>query len=593
MNSFETYRSEKSILENINQLMRGSDLLVQTLEKIGIRQVFGIPGGAVGSIFNSLSQSRLITTTLCQHEGGAAYMALGRSLGTISKGEMGLCFATSGPGITNLISGVAAAYEERVPIFVLTGNVSTQLIGRGAAQDAFVSGINAVKMLEPVTWQSITVTDALKIPEMVQTLYRGALESGLPVHLNVPLNVASDLVSSRNLSQKSAQDSALVIQTTSSESNAKVKAAVRAFFLSPRPVIFAGNGIKVSGYKIDLRKFVETTSIPIIQTSHAKGTFPEDHPLYRGCFGFAAQDQSRKFLEQWQPTAILYLGTRLGETATLGWSPLLAAPPLRIHVDRDDRQLNKVTPVDYALKMDLGDFFREALKMWGELNLKNVRELGNISDLDANLETDHTARLTGPVHPGEFLECLDLCLPDNAMLFSDIGSSMAWAIHHLTIREGQDFYVPMGLGAMGSGLCGAIGAKSAMLKRPVVCISGDGSVMMHGSELLTAFNAGLGIKLFVLNDGGFGIVEHGQKLVGFSGDISVRYRRAVDFVQFAAALGVNGFSIRSLGDLFALPLDELLTSEEPIVFDIQADPRPLPPISSRTRVLGMSEKRSV
>lgn len=586
-----TFRPEAPIVESSNQLkplLRQpveiyADKIVATLEDLGIRTAFGIPGGAVCTIFNSLSRSRIIKTLLAQQECGAAYMALGRSLISQSQ-EMGLCFGTSGPGITNLITGVAAAFEERVPIFVLTGNVASTLRGRGAAQDAFDTGIDAVRMFDPITARSITVLDPEDLVPLIRELYELAIRTKLPVHLNVPVDLASRRVSSPELPPQkitvSSKDSDLL----------EITRAAAAFVNSERPLIFAGHGVKTSGNGKLLRRTVESIEVPIVVTSHAKGVIAEDHPNYFGTFGFAAPKESTRFIEEYQPTSILFLGTRLGEPSSAGWSSLLSAPETRIHVDLDETQLNRIYKVTHPVCADIGEFL-EALLGAPRAATAQSEELERHRQArrDRRPRTDEVPLLAGPANPVSLMSVLDLWLPDDAVLFSDIGNTMAWIIHHLQIREGQEFYLPLGLGSMGSGICAAIGAKTAVPDRPVICLTGDCSALMHGTELFTAMNAGLPVKLLVLNDGGHGMVDHGHRILGLK-DAQVRFRQPVDFVKFGQALGVRSYGASSLSEFMKLPLDEIFTSPEPVLIDVRVDPEHTPPILARTRVLGQSDR---
>lgn len=195
-----------------------------------------------------------------------------------------------------------------------------------------------------------------------------------------------------------------------------------------------------------------------------------------------------------------------------------------------------------------------------------------------------------PTHPVALIQALDFWLPDNVVLFSDIGNTMAWVLHHLRIREGQNFYLPLGFGAMGSGLCGAIGAKSANPDRPVICLTGDCTALMHGTELFTALNAGLAIKIIVLNDGGHGMVDHGNRIIGFP-DGNVRFEQPVDFKRFAESLGVCGYYAANLHEFLRLPLEEIFASPNAALIDIQVDRSVVPPIQSRSRVLGQADKK--
>lgn len=191
----ETLRLTKAVV--LDRPKVKADIVVETLANLGVKAAFGIPGGAFYALFDALTRAPSIEVILAQHEGAAAYMAMGRSMAAKGR-EVGLCFATSGPGMTNLITGVASAYEERVPLFVLTGNVSTKNIGKGAVQDGFSSGINSLEMFHPITVRSQSVTDETDLIQTVTQLYNFSLEEKKPVHLNLPINISIQKVDTQN-----------------------------------------------------------------------------------------------------------------------------------------------------------------------------------------------------------------------------------------------------------------------------------------------------------------------------------------------------------------------------------------------------------
>lgn len=366
--------------------------------------------------------------------------------------------------------------------------------------------------------------------------------------------------------------------------------AIRALLHSPRPVFFCGNGVKTSKAQQLLLETAEALAIPVIATSHAKGCFPEDHSLYFGTFGFASTDRSRLCMEQYQPTAIVYLGSRMGETSTLGWSPLLSQPELKIHVDWDASQLNKNYPVTFALDTDLRDFLRSLTSLAHEEEcLRLTRERKSSLATFERVDSDAPWKLQGPIHPRDLVLALNKHLPNNAVLFSDIGNSMAWCLHHLVVRSGQEFVVPIGLGAMGSALCMSVGAKTNLPSRPVVCLTGDCAALMHAGEIFSSGNLGAPVKFLVLNDGGHGMVEHGHKLLGIP-NVNARFQRGVDFRMLANAFGLQSYEAASLEDFLTLPLAEIFTSDENVLIDVKIDGNAIPPILARARVLGMMER---
>ena len=565
-----------------------AEALIDALCALGYRTAFGIPGGGIASIFAALGGR--LRVVLSQHEGAAAYMALGQSLATAGR-EVGLCFATSGPGITNLITGVAAAWEEQVPLFVLTGNVSTDLIGKGAAQDAYPGGLDAVAMLRFVTARSVTAMTADRIVPLAAELHHLALRARRPVHLNVPVNLASlPPVATETIADTLAGAAAHErwLQARSWDA-AAVDRAIEALAAAERPLILAGHGFKTSGLGLALAAALTAIGVPALVTSHAKGILPDDHPMLMGTFGFAAPESSAASLEAYRPDVLLFLGTDLGETSTAGWSTLLAAPRMKIHVDWDEERFNRVYRVELPVRAELGGFLARLVARWTAH--KSVSKRGRAAWTRATVEDRSVGRQTrgAGLHPAEVMGALAERLPDDALVFADIGNTMAWVLRHLPVRGRQELFIPMALGPMGSGLGAAIGAQAARPDRPVIALTGDCAMMMHGCELLTAVTAGLPVKTFVLNDGGHGMVEHGLALLGMPAQ-GLRFRGRVDFLAFAAALGVRALRFDDPAALAAFDWQAEWRNPEPLLVDLIVDPAVVPPILSRTRVLGLTEK---
>ena len=281
-----------------------------------------------------------------------------------------------------------------------------------------------------------------------------------------------------------------------------------------------------------------------------------------GTFGFAAPEASTEALEAYAPDVLAFLGTDLGETSTAGWSPLLAKPPLKIHVDHDATQFHRVYWVELPVHADLALF------------LARLRETPPSRER-APIARPPTRRPRTPnnaagVHPAELISVLSDVLPDDALVFCDIGNGMAWTLNGLPVRRRQELYIPMALGPMGSGLCAAIGAQHARPDRTVAVLVGDCAMTMHGTELLTAVGAGLPVKVIVLNDGGHGMVEHGLNLLGMPTS-GLRLRRPVDFVAFGQSLGVEAKRVDTVADLRTLDWPRLWASGEPMLVEVMID----------------------
>jgi acetolactate synthase-1/2/3 large subunit len=327
-------------------------------------------------------------------------------------------------------------------------------------------------------------------------------------------------------------------------------------------------------------------------TSHGKGILPDDHPLLMGTFGFAAPESSMARLEAYRPDLLLFLGTDLGETSTAGWSPLLAKPQVKIHVDWDEERFNRVYRVELPVRAEIGAFLARLVERWPPKPPRPAWRAAPAAEErpdDLPLPSLPPASVPGLLHPVELMTALADSLPDDALVFADIGNAMAWAIRHLPLRGRQELFVPMALGPMGSGLGAAIGAQASRPDRPVIALTGDCAMMMHGTEMLTALGAGLPVKTFVLNDGGHGMVEHGLTLLGMPAE-GLRFRRRVDFLAFAQALGVRAVRFDNRAALAAFDWRAEWRNPEPLLVELIVDPTAVPPILSRTRVLGLTEK---
>ena len=564
-----------------------ADALIDALHTLGYRTAFGIPGGGIASIFAALGGR--LRVVLSQHEGGAAYMALGQSLATAGR-EVGLCFGTSGPGITNLITGVAAAWEEQVPLFVLTGNVSTELIGKGAAQEAYPGGLDAVAMLRLVTARSVTAMTAEQIVPLAAELHHLALRARRPVHLNVPVNLASLPFAGSETSGDALAGTRAAHERWSDARSWDTDAmdtAIRSLAAAERPLILAGHGVKTSGLGATLAAALTAVGIPALVTSHGKGILPDDHPLLMGTFGFAAPESTMARLEAYRPDVLLFLGTDLGETSTAGWSPLLAKPRVKIHVDWDEERFHRVYRVELPVRAEIGSFLARLVGRWP--SPKPARSAWSSPPASDEGPATAPVSVTGLLHPVELMGALGNSLPDDALVFADIGNAMAWAIRHLPLRGRQELFVPMALGPMGSGLGAAIGAQASRPDRPVIALTGDCAMTMHGTEMLTALGAGLPVKTFVFNDGGHGMVEHGLTLLGMPAE-GLRFRRRVDFLAFAQALGVRAVRFDDPAALAGFDWGAEWRTPEPLLVELIVDPTVVPPILSRTRVLGLTER---
>lgn len=356
---------------------------------------------------------------------------------------------------------------------------------------------------------------------------------------------------------------------------------------SKRPLVFAGNGIKSSGLTSELSDFCEKFKIPCLLTSHAMGTLPYDFPWLMGVYGLASRAEVTSRFLAYNPDVLIVLGTKLGEVSTRGWSPILSEVPFKIHIDKNPAVFKQTYQTDLEIELDLKDFFSI---------FKNLTSAQSENLIFEKCKTDHPriqvthSRSKDLLHPGTAVQLLNEITLTNTLFFSDIGACMAWCLKELEIKTGQNFYVPIGLGAMGSGVAGSIGAKLANEKRPVVCLTGDASFLMHGNEIFTLSQIRKNVIYFVFNDGGHGLVYHGMKTLGFNPG-GVRFNPQPDLIQFAESLGGIGLSVSSAEELLSLNLATLSQHPGAVVIDMKIDPSIEAPIMERNRILGFDENK--
>lgn len=413
-----------------------SDQLVDFLVQSGVDAAFGLPGGPVAPFFNALERSPDIRLVMTQHEGAASHMAMGYARGS---GKLGFCFATSGPGFSNLLTGVYSAFEENIPLFVLTGNVSSALKGKRAAQDSFETGVSAEETLNNFTVLSETLHHPDELADKISRLVNTAIQERKPVHLNLPVDL------SRAPAAQGFQLQLAAEQVTPLEE--KDLQSCLDFLACERPLVFLGNGIKASRLEARMSEVLEQLQVPVLVTTHGKGALAVEHPCFRGEFGFAANSLGKDFLESYQPDGILFLGTQLGELASLGWSKLLAQPGVRIHVDRNPKVLNSIYEMTHTVASSIENYLDALVSTERKGVRAPLESVGSPNDEEGDYKRSETA-----IHPRSLMRKLDASLMADDVLVSDIGNSMAWIIHHLPARKGRQFFIPIGLGAMGSGI---------------------------------------------------------------------------------------------------------------------------------------------
>ncbi|MBU2575041.1 MAG: thiamine pyrophosphate-binding protein [Elusimicrobia bacterium] len=557
-------------------------LLVEYLKGEGVEYVFGIPGGALINFYEAMFDEGGITPVLAKHEGGAAFMADGYAR---ASGKLGVCCATTGPGATNLITGVACAYADSIPMLVLTGQVSTASFGKGAFQESTCHGVDIVSMFKAVTKSSVMIPSAEKTGDILRASFRTALSGRKgPVHVNFPMDFMKKTVKSGIIPFSKYR------VTASQFDRGAVKKASLALMRAKTPAILAGNGVNLSGAHEELRKLAERLNIPVATSPKAKGAFPEEHILSLGVFGFGASLHAEKYLLAGEVDTLLVIGTSMGESATCGWDPGLASGKTLIQVDVDPEEIGKNYPVDYGIAGDARVALRElnfqlerdlrATPGREETTPRGVKEFKKNNPRRINPEKMDSEEI--PLKPQRVMKELQESVPADATLFVDAGTSVFWAFHYFSSNTPGNFFVNTGLFSMGHGTAACIGGKLARPGKPVVALVGDASFAMNGMEVHTAVEWNLPIIWVVLNNGGYGMIYHGERMLFGDKFTTSIYGKRLNIAEIAKGLGALSFHAKKPGEVKEYVL-EAIKSGRPSVIEADVDLYEAPPMGNRMK----------
>ncbi|MCX6694119.1 MAG: thiamine pyrophosphate-binding protein [Methanomicrobiales archaeon] len=554
-----------------------ADLIFQYLDVLGVEYIFGVPGMTLEPFLGACRKNGKVIPVLTKHEEGAAFMADGYAR---VHGTMGACFGTSGPGVTNLISGIANSYVDEVPVIVFTGQIPTFTNRKGTLQDSTRKGINSVQLFDPVCKSSVIITSKYT----AQYDIRQALEYALsgkrgPVHLSIPKDIQAAEV------EVEMKPSAFTPPVAEYFDRRLVINAAEELVRAVSPVILIGSGAVASGASEEIKDLAEMVKIPVATTPKAKGAFPEDHPLALGVLGLGGSPLAEAYIKSDMVDLLLVVGASLNQATTLSWDPKIAPSRCLIHINIDPTEIGVNYHADIPL---VGD----ARTIVNEISFRVLRFLGDQETVASDRE-EQIAAMRGsvgtciapekmmsnavPLKPQRLIRDLEEALPDDAILFTDVGSHLIWAIHYLNVKKPGSFIAPFGLLTMGYATAAAIGGKLAAKERPVVALVGDGCFQMNGMEVATAVNYNVPVVWVIMNNGRLGLI-HALQRYTFGDDTILTKFSQVDFARIAEGLGAVGVRVTCPGELTrALP--EAIRSERPTVIDCIIDPDELPPVT--------------
>jgi acetolactate synthase I/II/III large subunit len=554
--------------------MNAAEVIVNSLEKHGVEYVFAVPGGAIEPLNNALHTSP-IKVIVAKHEAGAAFMADGYAR---VSGNIGVCCSTSGPGATNMITGIASAFGDSIPVIALTGQVATSLFGTGAVQELTIQSFGIVSIYSQISKYSDIIINENKAGEMISKARRLALTGRKgPVHLNLPTDI---------MKREAADGRHVKYSTTQAMGFDRegVKAAAKLLLCAKKPVILAGWGTVLSRADVELQELAELMDIPVATSPKAKGIMRESHPLSLGVMGFAGSPATQEYIIKGEVDVMLAIGTSFNEWVTSGWDRRL--PPMKslIQIDIDYDEIGKNYFVDVGIGGDARIIMRELIY---ELH-RQLDKGGTIGDgrrkevhsIKKNLAVASVLSDSMPYNPQRVIMDLAASLPQDTLYFADNGNSMAWAIRYLTVTQPYSFFIGLGFASMGFATSAAIGGKLAAGDRPVVALVGDGSFLMNGMEVATAVNYNIPVIWVVMNNSMLGMVYHGRKLASLPEGIESTFKQ-VDFVKLAEGLGARGIRITKPGEINREMMTEIISAGVPTVLDVIIDPEAVPPIHSR------------
>ena len=526
----------------------GARLLVSTLERLGVEVVFGYPGGAIMPVYDALTGSGL-KHILVRHEQGAAFAADAYARAT---GKIGVCMATSGPGATNLITGIANAMMDSVPMVCITGNVSTAVMGTDAFQEIDILGVTL-----PIVKHSWIVRDPADIPAVIEEAFHVA-RSGRPgpVLVDLPKDVQVSLT---------GEDYGFHIPNETPElDHAAIAAAEAMIRQATRPLLYVGGGVKIAGATTALRALAERTGIPVVSTLNALGSVRTDATGYLGMLGMHGTRAANEAVQE--SDLLIVLGARFDDRAT-GKLNEFAPHAKVIHFDIDPAEIGKLRTTHVAVIGDLKAGMEAlnpgplAIQPWAARCIDSAAR--------------HAFRYDAPgqgVYAPALLNELSHAAGDTFIAACDVGQHQMWVAQHCAFARPEAHLTSGGLGAMGYGLPAGLGAKLACPDAHVVTVSGDGSFMMNIQELATLRRYGVALKIVLLDNSSLGLVRQWQELFFEENYSEVDLSDNPDFVAVAQAFGIEAFRISRREEVTA-GIARLLAAPGPCLAHVLIDPK--------------------
>ena len=526
---------------NNTMKMTGADLVIRLLERQGIRTIAGIPGGANLPLYDALARRPVIQHVLARHEQGAGFIAQGMAR---ASGQTAVCFATSGPGATNILTAIADAKLDSIPVVCISGQVPQALIGTDAFQEVDVFGISL-----PITKHNYLVQSAEELLTIIPEAFRIAA-SGRPgpIWIDIPKDVQNATIEFEDWPEIGIAEAPIEPES------AAVAQAIEMIEAAEKPILYLGGGIIHGEATPQARTLAERSHLPTVNTLMSLGTMPTDHPLALGMLGMHAAPYTNMALEECD--LLIALGARFDDRAT-GKVAEFCPHAKVIHVDIDSSEIGKIRQPTLAIRADVDRFLTELLE-----RLPARSRSAWIEHIEI-LKREHPMAMPGeddPTQPYGLIRAIAQYAGRDAIISTDVGQHQMWTAQAFPFERPRQWLTSGGLGTMGFGLPAALGAAIAEPERNVVCISGDGSFLMNNQEMITAAEAGANLKVVLMNNQSLGLVHQQQTLFFEKRLIASKFQNGPDFCMMARSMGFDAVDLANEPDqeaalvrAFALP----------------------------------------
>ncbi|AFT67459.1 thiamine pyrophosphate-binding protein [Cycloclasticus sp. P1] len=590
------------------------ELLLDYLEKIGVEYVFGIPGGAIEPLYNALAKSEKrggIKAITARHETGAVFMADAYARNT---GKLGVCCSTTGPGATNMITGVASSFENNTPLLVITPQTSQDKVGKKAMQESGDTGVNVSGMFHFFTKYTSYVTDVEQFEHKLVSAIMSAFSSpGGPTHLSIPADI---LKSSVPIKQTKTNIDNLLRRPVLKDEEI-IQDLLTELRHSKKIIFVIGAGTKnCSGL---IAQCINELDIEFVATPDGKSFINPYHPSYRGVIGFAGHKSANRTLQNETVDTVVVIGSSLGEFTSNAWDQLTLLNNKLIHIDDNQENFTRSSMAKLQVSGHIPTILEAILENNKTRFPDNTEKTPDKSLIDktkffTHIQSDNqklmhfefdepnkTTDASTPLKPQYLMTQLTRLFPPNTRYLADTGNNLAWSIHYLNpydrrftkrrlTKRGEEDRRSESAGllqicaefcSMGWSVGSAIGTSLAHPSDPVVCIVGDGSFLMSGNEITVALQEKLNIIFLVMNDQHLGMVKHGQRL-NKSADIANTLPN-ISYALMASAMGIMSHTIETADDLLQLDTNKICERKGPTLLDIRIDAEEVPPIATRLK----------